>query len=1725
MSKQDLQTKNETDTSQDNLDTSFSSPSEDLRPRASISSANKPSINQQLKSTRLRYENDVVLNDGIGGTSGMRGLFQRLLSRGGGEFETRKEDIDLEIASEHDGRRKGRKKGRRDSKRRFSPTEQAARLETEVEEELVGRESDSHVTADAARTSVALSPELSHALQHDLQTLQQFARERGDADARGIEDPQKIQDLERRTEEVLARIYSTYADDPNLDERVNAVLNTGYEGQYVESMLGEVQKLSREVGVLSADPNATKKEKEAAERRLQEYINKNSEAIQSIPGLAESIDAVGASAQESASVMYGTAEGLAMKLHTYTTSRFYKKGKSFELLMDESPEMRALIFRAYEAKFGESILENKTFKKRFKKFDLERMQNLVAGDEIKIASDNIYIALKGGAKKDQLRAIFSQYAGPQMEEIITDFEARYLSRIDIYDSYGRYGPAKDFDQLLSAKVRGKDLEDLQVLRTGSEILADVVAFERAIHRKRVGIGAPDTDTAIAILQRRGQSSEFRELIYSRLDEKTKAQITGPHDQRAQAALEYLCKKKLKGEDRKQALCYVVGNELHATVYELLDTDRTLRSHDADKIVTIVERFEDKPGVDNSQRRQEFSEIFLQETGMEFTSWLQKHVKGPKRDICISIMSEGRARDVDLVRAAFSGWGKTNVPLLKEVVQDMTSEQILRLAYQYELEEEGRQLAEGTRLEETAFFKKLFKEVSGHDDFDMQMLIRGVPTENIAQELMYRLERRYEHEMNNAFTKFVGGYFDKDNQARDRNLLDFTPTGALTRLGAGVLNSALGGQSRATMASEFERAQEIFEEMNGEDPAKLAELQQVIERATRSCYAYRGIKQSLGDTVAHAATTGIVVIGGTAFLVATGGTGSVVLVAAGTGATSLAVNAGIKRAFNGDGYGSEGAWKDAGVAAVETASMVGGAHLGRLASQRFGRAILRQQMLKRGRPIDPDRLTRMTTRLDYYSKTHRVQKGVVDGAVDGAFGGATVDGMWTAVDGETWKDGTWEGLSKVGSSAAHGAKYGAIMGAPIGAAMSIKKPKPIVKEFRSHADPSRTGVVGDAAARVDAAASNNDVVEGQTVNSESQVDTPAHQPAEQVDAPAHQPEVHAETPSQDSPGFDPDSFQEEFYQELRTRDDIDPDLVGEVRARVDENPEPFDPDAFIEEVYADQKLKSEMHARTRAEESTLDPEALMQDVLSDPKLRAEVHGDPVLSEPEVTTPVDSPTNSEPKGFDSPEIKAEADIDAEPSLVELTPEQAVNLFGPDHVAQMGGMKVDGDIDLSGTSAKSFEPDPTTETGETFTQNRDVQPETRPESPPTGRRLSESEVRGTDTSAREIPRTPENPDAPRAHLADETPQTSTQPDQQLGHSESFSTDSDVAVATLEKPADISSEDLSIGTQPSTPDQPAPTRSSSTRRPARSSTTEDPRVREVPRAPQSPDSPRASLADESPQFKAQPEPELGQSLQPEPEVAVATLEKPEVADASMTDSDLQNLMRDGEFAVRRDELVEDMMKVGVARPTAHSALDTPLPDATPAGKPDAASRPEGHVTTEPLERTVPRSEPIGDPVHTPKNDPIGDPVQTPQTKKKVTAEPGSTPKGNEQPLTKSKGTSEHASSKAKPESAPEARYKREPGMEPEARIRARAKPKPKVKLEETINDYLDKPKSYDSEFILESTLEQPKLLAVDEIQLWEHWQPELWRKRFKRIEELALIDGELTLIQGFRLIDEHFG
>ena len=237
MSKQNLHKKKDADSSDQKLDGTFSSDSraahlekkqeQELRPRAPIPGKSKTSISDGLKSTRLRYENDVILNDGISGTSSMRSDLQRSIAKGSGgsEFETRREDIELEIAAGHDGRRKGRRKSRKESRKRFSTTEQVGRLNSELDHELDIERSELHATPDAARTSVALSPELSHALQKDLQRLEQFARQRGDADARPGEHEVDLNKLEQQTDQLIDSIFSKYSDDPYLESRVTAVLN------------------------------------------------------------------------------------------------------------------------------------------------------------------------------------------------------------------------------------------------------------------------------------------------------------------------------------------------------------------------------------------------------------------------------------------------------------------------------------------------------------------------------------------------------------------------------------------------------------------------------------------------------------------------------------------------------------------------------------------------------------------------------------------------------------------------------------------------------------------------------------------------------------------------------------------------------------------------------------------------------------------------------------------------------------------------------------------------------------------------------------------------------------------------------------------------------------------------------------------------------------------------------------------------------------------------------------------------------------------------------------------------------------------------------------------------------------------------------------------------------------------------------------------------------------
>ena len=74
-----------------------------------------------------------------------------------------------------------------------------------------------------------------------------------------------------------------------------------YEGQYVQTILSEVQERSVEVGVVSSDPGATLEERERARKDLELYIKAHEDTIEQVPGLAESISSISEAAIEQAS--------------------------------------------------------------------------------------------------------------------------------------------------------------------------------------------------------------------------------------------------------------------------------------------------------------------------------------------------------------------------------------------------------------------------------------------------------------------------------------------------------------------------------------------------------------------------------------------------------------------------------------------------------------------------------------------------------------------------------------------------------------------------------------------------------------------------------------------------------------------------------------------------------------------------------------------------------------------------------------------------------------------------------------------------------------------------------------------------------------------------------------------------------------------------------------------------------------------------------------------------------------------------------------------------------------------------------------------------------------------------------------------------------------------------------------------------------------------------------
>ncbi|RMG45572.1 MAG: hypothetical protein D6719_00050 [Candidatus Dadabacteria bacterium] len=879
-----------------------------------------------------------------------------------------------------------------------------------------------------------------------------------------------------RFQESMADLYEAV---PDLRVQVEKAIETQTAQIRSGAIIATVDKLGREIGIETelaerGDAQAAYR-LEVLKRNFAAFLDRNESFISGSQGFMDQLDARMEQAVENGRLSAVRARGLAVEMHTKLFSAISDRDGFIRKLESLSPEDRELIMRAYQAEYHEKVTENEKYEKKLKGFEREHFENLISNNEVRLLSDMLYRAVKDKADVATLQQIFAYYPDELLEQAVADFNQRFAPNITevVTTGYGEWTASEvkyfeNFDDVLKYKLGREGYREFQATRLHGPLYAEVVAFDRALKDK-------DMDGIKRGLMQFGHQQEFRELLAARrgIDLETlEAQLTSSnpgldseaiHRKALSEALNGMLREKLKGEDLAMVLALAEGDRVGAFVHELLGTRKRFWRDDnnrAKELILSLRDGVDAQGnlLDRSAIRQAVMERFQKEApgGVSLTEWIEDHFKGAERQVLVSVVENGAVEDAYLLIAAQQGFGKTDVDLIKEVLADKTRTEILEIEKRYvELKREENPFYTGS-LE-----GDLKKELSGDDDFQVvSLLLRGrldlenpdlPPGVTLAEEIMTRAEL-LRHHTESGFFQGVDHLFYTDD-GKERGFVQTARTnfmGAPVWLGAKGLHMLLGGAGSRDKANEdYEKLKEYYEKMDQNDPAQVAELFRLAQSSSGSLNAYGGYLSTVTSETAGVVRTAAVVGVVTATTIASYGAASGLWAGAGGlwaagGATAIAglgSDLFIKKGLIGDAYGGEEIWVDTGLAALDGATIVPGALIGRYASHGIARGLVRIGISARaggalaGEALEAEVALTMRS-LQQSSRLYRIGTSVVDGVFDGFASGAIMEGTRASIYYDWKQYGVLSGVEEVFKASLEGGKYGAMFGAAFGGTFAV-----------------------------------------------------------------------------------------------------------------------------------------------------------------------------------------------------------------------------------------------------------------------------------------------------------------------------------------------------------------------------------------------------------------------------------------------------------------------------------------------------------------------------------------------------------------------------------------------------------------------------------------------------------------------------------------------------------------
>ncbi len=618
------------------------------------------------------------------------------------------------------------------------------------------------------------------------------------------------------------------------------------------------------------------------------------------------------------------ARDLAVKVYNAIDKEDVDTAKIYLDQVSSDPVLKKYFLESFKEKYGKDLctVVHEEYKDGIVNHgtrDEERMyQALLDGDKATYYSVRLYLTtcdntfyVGDQAVVDLLREINNESVSP---EFLLNYISQHQNEFaecgnDVNVFNQKYGKEiqKEFTKTLKIGI-DQNFRELGYLKEASDKLGkgrkagnliDVVSYaqdgEGAVQQESVALWSGDTELADQYkffrnlgtfndnetqagidLENIVTDPETHKIDFERVKkfDSLCVRMTGKHADK-------LLESKFSGDELKWMQALIAGNEIDANVYKIEYCVNGVGTYKNN----IFETFEFSANVVDEKARREWLERnqkivvrYRELTKKDLYKRLDQDLGGYDREVVRALINTGELTDEQKIIRATKGIG-TNEDLLREVLE------------KYQGDPKALQGLHD-RLKEPPYntdLNNLLKaELSRNDEFDILWLANPKKT----------VQATYDHEC---------------ERVKRENF------------------SLWGGKNCQKMNEELERLKKEYEKIpeskRDQFASNFSSFYSSAMTLEHHADLYRGEKEAIADIASTVVTTAVVVVGTTIVIVGSGGTATgFVVVALSSGAAGMATKGAIK----GSGYDYSEMAIDAGIAAVDTASMFVGIKAGAVA---------------------------------------------------------------------------------------------------------------------------------------------------------------------------------------------------------------------------------------------------------------------------------------------------------------------------------------------------------------------------------------------------------------------------------------------------------------------------------------------------------------------------------------------------------------------------------------------------------------------------------------------------------------------------------------------------------------------------------------------------------------------------------------------------------------------------